>query len=223
MVRDAGGDLAAFEELVRRNQGGAWALAWRFLGDAAEAQDIVQEAFLRIYKAAPRYRPTAAFRTYLYRVVARLCLDWKAKKRPEYVATVTRTYRDCLDRLGRGEPYLPHADARRDLVQIYSRGFTGGMYGGRAGRDYVTRGHPDNRGAELGVVVGHDRGWHVVEVSARLAAGDGIALEPPNGSAGQALGATVSAARTLATRDGVVRQAVAASLGGRAAVGASSR
>ena len=91
MVRAAGGDLAAFEELVRRNQGGAWALAWRFLGDAAEAQDIVQEAFLRIYKAAPRYRPTAAFRTYLYRVVARLCLDWKAKKRPEYVETLFST------------------------------------------------------------------------------------------------------------------------------------
>ncbi len=82
MIRAAEGDLAAFEQLVRRNQAGAWAFAWRFLGDAAEAQDIVQEAFLRIYQAAPRYRPTAGFRTYLYRVVARLCLDWKAKKRP---------------------------------------------------------------------------------------------------------------------------------------------
>lgn len=84
MIRAAEGDLAAFEQLLRRNQAGAWALAWRFLGDTAEAQDIVQEAFMRIYKAAPRYRPTARFRTYLYRVVARLCLDWKAKKRPEY-------------------------------------------------------------------------------------------------------------------------------------------
>ncbi len=88
MVRAAGGDLAAFEELVCRNQGKAWALAWRCLGDAAEAQDVVQEAFLRIYKAASRYRPTAKFRTYLYRVVTRLCLDWHAKKRPEYTETI---------------------------------------------------------------------------------------------------------------------------------------
>jgi len=88
MTRAAGGDLAAFEELVRRNQAQAWALAWRCLGDAAEAQDVVQEAFLRIYKAASRYRPTAKFRTYLYRVVTRLCLDWDAKKRPEYTETV---------------------------------------------------------------------------------------------------------------------------------------
>ena len=60
-------------------------MAWRFLGDATEAQDIVQEGFLKIFKAASRYRPTAKFRTYLYRVITRLCLDWEAKKRPEYM------------------------------------------------------------------------------------------------------------------------------------------
>src|SRR6185437_14074641 len=47
------------------------------------------------------------------------------KKRPEYVATVTRSYRTSLDRLARGDPFLPNDAERRDLVQIYSRGFTG--------------------------------------------------------------------------------------------------
>jgi RNA polymerase sigma-70 factor, ECF subfamily len=84
MSRAARGDLAAFEELVRRNQKTAWALAWRVLGDAAEAEDVVQEAFLKIYKAASRYRPTARFRTYLYAVITRLCLDRSRKKHPEY-------------------------------------------------------------------------------------------------------------------------------------------
>lgn len=84
MVRTAGGDLAAFEELVRRNQARAWALAWRCLGDAAEAEDIVQEAFLKIFKAASRYQPSASFRTYLYRVITRLCIDSEEKKHPEY-------------------------------------------------------------------------------------------------------------------------------------------
>jgi RNA polymerase sigma-70 factor, ECF subfamily len=88
MMQAAGGDLAAFEELVCRNQAKAWALAWRCLGNSAEAQDVVQEAFLRIYKAASRYQPTAKFSTYLYRVVTRLCLDWEAKKRPEYTETL---------------------------------------------------------------------------------------------------------------------------------------
>jgi RNA polymerase sigma-70 factor, ECF subfamily len=85
MVRAARGDLAAFEQLVRRNQSIAWSLAWRYLSDSSEARDVAQDAFLRIYKAASRYRPIGKFRTYLSRVVTRLCLDRLARKRPEYM------------------------------------------------------------------------------------------------------------------------------------------
>ena len=84
MLAVAGGDLDAFGELVRRNQRYAWNAAWRLLQDPAEAEDAAQDAFLKILDAAPRYRPTAAFRTYLYRVVTRLCLDRLEKKRPTY-------------------------------------------------------------------------------------------------------------------------------------------
>ncbi len=79
-VRD--GDLHAFDQLVLRHQSAAWGVAYRYLGDADEAEDMVQEAFLRILDAAERYRPTAAFRTYLYRVLTRLCIDHTRKKRP---------------------------------------------------------------------------------------------------------------------------------------------
>lgn len=79
------GDMAAFGELVRRHQRLAWNMAWRMMGDAAEAEDAAQEAFLKILDAAPRYRPLASFRTYLCRVVTRLCLDRMEKKRPHYV------------------------------------------------------------------------------------------------------------------------------------------
>jgi RNA polymerase sigma-70 factor (ECF subfamily) len=88
MMRAAEGDLAAFEELVRRNQAGAWALAWRALRDASEAEDVAQEAFLRIYRAAPRYQPTARFRTYFYGIVTRLCLDRAGKTRPDYTESL---------------------------------------------------------------------------------------------------------------------------------------
>jgi RNA polymerase sigma-70 factor (ECF subfamily) len=84
MVRAAEGDSSAFEELVIRNQSAAWALAVHYLGDAAEAEDIVQEAFLKLLRAAPRYQPTARFRTYFSRIVVRLCLDFRSKKRPAY-------------------------------------------------------------------------------------------------------------------------------------------
>ena len=82
MLAVAEGDLGAFEQIVLRYQESAWSAAYRFLGDHAEAEDIAQEAFLKILGAAPRYRPTASFRTYLYRVVTRLCFDRARKTRP---------------------------------------------------------------------------------------------------------------------------------------------
>jgi len=78
----AKGDLTAFEQLVRRHQGSAWNAAFRLVGDLHAAEDISQEAFLRILRAAGRYRPTATFRTYLYRVVTRLCRDYRRKATP---------------------------------------------------------------------------------------------------------------------------------------------
>jgi len=75
------GDRKAFEEIVRRHQIWAWEIAHRFLGDEAEAADLVQEAFIRLLKASNRYRPTAKFTTYFYRIITRLCLDWAKKKR----------------------------------------------------------------------------------------------------------------------------------------------
>src|SRR5947209_7782336 len=78
------GDLAALGELVVRHQHLAWRIAYRFVGDAAEAEDLAQEAFLRILQGASRYRPTAQFATYLSRVLVRLCLDYRQKKRPSY-------------------------------------------------------------------------------------------------------------------------------------------
>lgn len=77
----AAGDLEAFDELVLRYQGLAWRTAYRFFGDAMEAEDIAQEAFLKILQAAPRYRPSAAFRTYFYRILTHLCIDQIRKGR----------------------------------------------------------------------------------------------------------------------------------------------
>lgn len=85
------GDLSAFEQVVRRHQKEAWRVAHRFLVDAMEAEDVAQEAFLRILEASPRYRPTASFRTYLYRVVTNLCLDRVEKKRPHYLENLPET------------------------------------------------------------------------------------------------------------------------------------
>ena len=82
MLDVARGDLTAFEQLVLRYQGVAWGVAYRFLGDRTEAEDVAQEAFLRLLSSAERYRPISSFRTYFYRIITHLCLDFAGKKRP---------------------------------------------------------------------------------------------------------------------------------------------
>jgi putative protease len=129
------------------------------------------------------------------------------KKKPEYVATVTQSYREFLERVKRGDFTPPTEQEVEPLVQIYSRGFTGGMYGGRAGRDYVTRTQPDNRGVALGSVVGQERGELIVEVSSPIQPGDGLGFEAPEHVGGPTIGFNASSVRTLVSR-ATIRQAL---------------
>ena len=143
------------------------------------------------------------------------------KKRPEYVATVTHGYRSFLDRLANGERTPPPAADVEPLAQIFSRGFTGGMYGGREGRDYVTRSHPDNRGRDLGVVVAHEGRELLVDVSRALQVGDGVGFEAPHSHGGASVGFTIDGVRTITARADVIRQAIV--LPSRLAVADGSR
>ena len=129
------------------------------------------------------------------------------KKKPEYVAVVTRNYRQSLERVAAGQPADLAPENVQELVQIFSRGFTPGMYRGRAGRDYITRSHPDNRGVELGVVVGQRNGELLIDVTTPLVPGDGVGFEPPSGSAAETVGFTIDEIRTLKA-NGVIRQAI---------------
>ena len=80
MARLAGGDMSALGELARRHQTSVLELAFRTLGAWDLAEDVAQETFLRVYRAAKRYKPTAKFTTWLYRIVINLCLDEKRKR-----------------------------------------------------------------------------------------------------------------------------------------------
>lgn len=74
MIRFSGGDESAFDELFQRNSRRAYEIAVRFLANPDDAEDIVQEAFLRVYSSGDSWKPTAGFNTWLYRIVANLCL-----------------------------------------------------------------------------------------------------------------------------------------------------
>lgn len=82
MARIGRGDRAAFRDLSRRHVGNVVALATHILRNGADAEDVAQEAMLRVWTNAPRWQPLAAFKTWLTRIVVNLCLDRKRRNTP---------------------------------------------------------------------------------------------------------------------------------------------
>jgi RNA polymerase sigma-70 factor, ECF subfamily len=91
--RAQSGDRAAFEVLVQRYDHQVLRLALNVLGSAEDAQDVYQEAFLKIYRNLPRFRFDCAFYTWIYRIVTNVCLDHLRRRRshPEDQAPVVHT------------------------------------------------------------------------------------------------------------------------------------
>ncbi|HEY6876398.1 MAG TPA: sigma-70 family RNA polymerase sigma factor [Polyangiales bacterium] len=75
MVRVADGDASAFRALVTRHTASLLAHATRMLRNPSEAEEVVQETYVRLWKSAPSYRPEAKLRTFLYGIAHNLCID----------------------------------------------------------------------------------------------------------------------------------------------------
>ncbi len=85
MARVAEGDEEAFEILVTRHQTPVLNLIYRFLGDRAQAKDLAQEVFLRVWQTAKTYEPKAKLTTWIYRIATNLCLnELKAARRRKW-------------------------------------------------------------------------------------------------------------------------------------------
>ena len=80
MAKVALGDHAAFEELVTRHQYAVVGTVAKMLGNPSEAEDIAQQVFLRLWKSAPRYKPTAKFTTYLFTITRNLVFNETRRK-----------------------------------------------------------------------------------------------------------------------------------------------
>lgn len=69
------GDMEAFRLLVETHQYRVVATVAKMLGNDAEAEDIAQQVFVRVWKSAPRYEPTARFTTWLFKITRNLVLN----------------------------------------------------------------------------------------------------------------------------------------------------
>ena len=109
VARFQSGDESAFETLFRRYQDRFYRLSLRFLNNASEAEDVVQEAFVDIYHGLPRFRRKASFTTWAYRIVTRKCYARRGRHLPSPQALVS------LDAL-RDLPSLPSLPTLDTLV-----------------------------------------------------------------------------------------------------------
>ena len=71
----------SFEALVRQNSEKMIQLAWRMINNRSDAEEIVQEAFLRLYRTLDSFRGDSRVSTWLYRTVSRLCIDYLRRER----------------------------------------------------------------------------------------------------------------------------------------------
>ena len=110
VARAGKGDRAAAQALMARHLPKMLTLARRMLHDPAEAEDAVQEAFLRLWTHAARWRPgRAKFETWLYRVTLNQCYDRLRKKPVEPLEAAA----DVPDGAARRHSALPHPGARQ--------------------------------------------------------------------------------------------------------------
>ncbi|MDA9404977.1 RNA polymerase sigma factor [Bradyrhizobium sp. CCBAU 45389] len=87
--RLAADDEAAFRMLVERHIDRAYAIALRIVGNAADAEDVVQDTMLKVWSHRGRWQHgRAKFSTWLYRVISNRCIDLRRKPRNENVETV---------------------------------------------------------------------------------------------------------------------------------------
>src|SRR5436309_13490404 len=74
------GDRRAFEELVRLSHRRVYSLAYRLVGDRSDAEDVAQEAYLRMYRGLAGFREEARLETWMYRIVANCAMTHLRKR-----------------------------------------------------------------------------------------------------------------------------------------------
>jgi RNA polymerase sigma-70 factor, ECF subfamily len=115
IARCKAGELVAFRQLVESNQQFAFSLAFRIVCNEDDARDIVQEAFIRVWKHIKEYDPGVKFTTWLYKIVTNLsydCLKGEGRRKRLFIVASRTTDADGVS----GQPAIDADTANRDLA-----------------------------------------------------------------------------------------------------------
>jgi len=114
------GDAAAFRKLVERHQRRAFAIALGMVRDEHDARDLVQEAFLRVYRGLDRFQGGSSFFTWFYRIVTNLAIDFM--RRPGRRAIEHDDTRADMSGGDEGDmPFVSRIDGAEPLDVVHRR------------------------------------------------------------------------------------------------------
>ena len=108
------GDERAFESLVERHQHRIVGTAAKMLGGEAEAEDIAQQVFVRVWKSAPRYNPSSKFTTWLLTITRNLVFNEMRRRRRAHLVPLDS---DDPDRVPRGHPDATARSASEEVAE----------------------------------------------------------------------------------------------------------
>jgi RNA polymerase sigma-70 factor (ECF subfamily) len=80
MLQAGEGNLQSFEELVLKHQKAVLNAAYRYTGNPSVAEELAQDVFVRVFRAARSYRPEARFSTWLFTIVRNVCMNYKMRE-----------------------------------------------------------------------------------------------------------------------------------------------
>src|SRR3954467_5729179 len=143
LARARQGDSEAFRALVERHSRSVFRLAFRMTGNEQDAEDVVQESFLKAYRQLGRFESRANFGTWLYRIVANCSVDLMRAKQARHDMTRSESLDEAAhlpsadapdpQRLAEsGEIQQRVADALADLSPLERAAFTLRHYEGRS-------------------------------------------------------------------------------------------
>jgi len=115
MVRYQRGEVRAFEVLLTRHRRAVYNFILRFVGDRETAEDLLQEAFMRVIKGAEAYKRQAKFTTWLYTIARNLCVDQTRRRKHRKHASLDAPM-DATAESGTLLDVIPSGDMASDRI-----------------------------------------------------------------------------------------------------------
>jgi len=113
MQKAGSGDRTAFKQLVQKHQRTVTGIIYRYTGNHNEVEDLAQDIFIKIYKAANNYVPRAQFKTWLYKVVTNHCFNFfRSQKRRAFITSLDQSSSEEYN------PHIQRTDAQKEQPEL---------------------------------------------------------------------------------------------------------